>query len=411
MPASVPQHPVAPDEAKAIFSRNFIAVSLINLLVMMAYYLLFVISGPYAIERFNASPSIAGLAAGCMVLGSLAGRFVIGRVIEAIGLRAMLFTGIVVYIASIALYHTAFSLPLFIAIRLLSGVGTGVIGTVTGAVIALIVPPRQLGLGISYFSLSTILALAFGPFCGIFLMQRVSFTALFLLCLVFGLISLFAAFTVTMPASAKSRAQETAALGTEKSSAFDLSSYLDYRVVPISVIVLLTALCYANVQAFMPFLAKETGLNGPASLFFLVYAAVVLLTRPLTGKIFDKKGEHVVLYPTLAIMALGLLLLSCMNSALGLLLAGALIGAGFGNFQSTSQAVAMKLVPRHRFGHATSTFYIFLDFGIGFGPYLLGLLAPKFGYQGLFLCTAAITLLCLPLYFFLHGRKKARIEV
>ncbi len=391
----------APDGARAIFSRNFIAVSLINLLVMMAYYLLFVISGPYAIERFNASPSIAGLAAGCMVLGSLAGRFAIGRVVDAIGLRAVLFAGIAIYIASIALYHTAFSLPLFIAIRLLSGVGTGVIGTVTGAVIALIVPARQLGLGISYFSLSTILALAFGPFCGILLMQRVSFTALFLICLVFGLISLFAAFAVTMPASAKSRAPET-----EKSPAFDLKSYIDHRVVPISVIVLLTALCYANVQAFMPFLAKETGQNDPASLFFLVYAVVVLLTRPLTGKVFDSRGEHVVLYPTLALMALGLLLLSQMDSSISLLLAGALIGAGFGNFQSTSQAVAMKLVPLHRFGHASSTFYIFLDFGIGFGPYLLGLLAPKFGYRGLFFCTAAITLLCLPLYFLLHGRKK-----
>ena len=81
---------------KNIFTVTFLAASLINLFVMAAYYLLFVISTPYAEAKFNASPSMAGLVAGFMVLGCLAGRFDCGRLIEDIRIKKVLFGGLII---------------------------------------------------------------------------------------------------------------------------------------------------------------------------------------------------------------------------------------------------------------------------------------------------------------------------
>ena len=90
------------------------------------------------------------------------------------------------------------------------------------------------------------------------------------------------------------------------------------------------------------------------------------------------------------------------------LLGAALIGLGFGNFQSVAQTIAIKLTPPHRMGMATSTFFIMLDLGIGFGPFLLGFMVPEYGYRGLYLSMVPLILASVFIYYFLHGKKERR---
>lgn len=388
----------APMEQGGIFNRNFLVVALVNLFTMIAYYLLFVISSPYALERFHTSPSTAGLVAGLMVIGCLAGRFVTGRLLGLIGLRKTLFGGILLYAGSIALYLVTDTLPLLFLVRFLSGVGVGCIGTVTGTTVAYVVPEAQRGLGISYFSMSTALALALGPFLGIVLLRVCSYETLFLLCLALGCCNALFALGLSGDALPHARGRAGATL-------FMLRSYIDYRVIPFGLVVMIICLSWGNIQAFIAFHAGERGLAASASLFFLVYAAVILATRPVTGRIFDRRGENVILYPALLLMICGLMVLAEAHSGWTVLFAGLLLGAGFGNFQSTGQAVALTLVPRRRFGQATSTFFIFFDLGIGLGPYLFGFLVPVAGYGGLYLAAAASVALSMPLYYLAHGRK------
>ena len=498
-----------------IFTKNFIALALINLLIMMAYYLLFVISGPYALDHFQVSPSTAGLVAGMMVLGCLVGRFVTGHFIAKTGCRRVLFIGIGIYTLSMACYFVAHTLPLFMLVRFVSGVGVGCIGTATGTIIACIVPPEKRGLGISYFSLSSILALALGPFLGLALRQALSYESMFLICTLTGLGSLLVAFTlphialaltqeqgqtqggeapacnphdfkmenasnphssnlhstsqhgISQQAGAQSylkigfkdtqtagqqanqeagqeagqeanqpagqhanqpagqqagqhagqqagqhagqqagqhAGQQAGPFSPSKSSLFKLSNYIDYCVLPFSTVVLLTGVCYSTVQAFISSFASQNNLVGAASFFFLVYAVVVLLSRPFTGRVFDQRGENIIVYPALVLMGFGFLLLSQASSGWMMLLAGGLLGAGFGNFQSIAQALVLKMVPRYRFGQATSTFFIFLDLGIGLGPYLFGFIVPFVGYSGVYLLSAGVAFVAIPFYVLMHGK-------
>ena len=370
---------------REICNRNFNVVTLINLLVMTAYYLIFVTSTTYARQAYAVSLSTAGFTAGIMVIGCLAGRFVTGNLLSFFGCRSILCAGLLLYTASIASFFLADSLPLLFIQRLLAGIGVGIIGTATGTIVAYVVPQQHHGFGISLFSMSTALALALGPFLGITLMRINVGIALGCLAIFFGL--------GTLPAMQR-----------RHRPLFSLNSYIDPRVVRFSFVALVTCLGYGCVQAFMTSFAAERGLSGPASLFFLLYALAALATRPITGRLYDTRGENVIFFPIFLLTALSLVLLAYAEHGWMLLLSGFILGVGFGNFQSVGQAVSLSLVSRSRFAQATTTFFIFFDFGIGLGPYLFGFLVPIVGYNGMYLALSGTVLCALVIYYILHGK-------
>ncbi|MBO1914617.1 hypothetical protein J4G37_58565, partial [Microvirga sp. 3-52] len=61
--------------------------------------------------------------------------------------------------------------------------------------------------------------------------------------------------------------------------------------------------------------------------------------------------------------------------------------------------------PPHRMGLANSTYFIFLELGLGLGPFILGYLVPLIGYSGLYLSMVALIVLMIPIYYLLHGKK------
>lgn len=186
---------------------------------------------------------------------------------------------------------------------------------------------------------------------------------------------------------------------------FELNSYIDPRVVRFAVVPLIVFLGYGCIQAFMAMYAAERGLQAAASVFFLVYAVAALVSRPISGSTMDSNGENIVIYPLFVLTAIGLLLLANADSSAMLLLAGVFVGLGYGNFQSIGQAVSLSMVTPSRFAQATSTFFIFMDFGIGLGPYIFGFLVPHTGFEGMFYALTITLAAAMVLYHFLHGRR------
>ncbi len=186
---------------------------------------------------------------------------------------------------------------------------------------------------------------------------------------------------------------------------FQLSDFLEFKAIPISIIILVIGFSYSGILTFIPLYAKQIHLVEAASFYFLVYAVTVFISRPAFGRLLDVKGANFVVYPSLFIYAIGMLLFSQANHGITLLLAGVIIGLGYGNFISSAQAISIKGLPPHRLGLATSTFFMFVDLGFGVGPYVLGSLVPFTGYRGLYLIMAVMILATIPLYYFLYGRK------
>jgi MFS family permease len=52
---------------------------------------------------------------------------------------------------------------------------------------------------------------------------------------------------------------------------------------------------------------------------------------------------------------------------------------------------------------------MFYDIGHGIGPVTAGFLIPHIGYRGMYSVMALISLSCILFYYFLHGKKAARL--
>ena len=374
----------------AICRGSFLVVTCINMLLMTDYYLIFVTGTAHVQKTFGTSLSTAGLTSGIMVIGCLVGRFITGNQLSTFGGKPCLLTGLLLFTASIGGLFMVDSLPMLFVQRFVAGFGVGVAGTATGAIVAYVVPVRFHGLGIGLFTMSAALALALGPFLGIGLSLCYGYHTLMLLNAGISLLCLISfCFLRNLPP-----------MRHPARPVFSLYSYIDPRVVRFSLVALAVCPSYGCIQAFLPSFAAEHGLTSTASIFFLCYAGAALLTRPHSGRLFDRHGEHVILYPALLLTALALYVLSRAESAAVLLGAGLLLGVGFANFQSVGQAVSLSLVSRSRYAQATTTFYIFFDLGIGLGPYIFGHLIPSMGYSGMYL---ALVLASIGIYRLVHG--------
>ncbi|MBQ0140538.1 MAG: MFS transporter [Kurthia sp.] len=386
---------------KKLWTKDFITVSIINFTITLIFFLLMVTIAAYAVKEFNASASTAGFVSSIFIIGSLFGRLGGGNFISKHGSKKTLFIGLLFFFITTALYFVAFNLPLLMIVRLFQGVALGLASTATGTIVAQILPPARRGEGIGYYSLSAILATAIGPFVGIILTQSFEdFRIIFLVDTVLAIICFFLYFLVQVaPMTIKSVAM------TEKKG-FHLSNFIELKAVPISFIALLIGFSYSGVMSFMTFYSEEINLEKIGSYFFIIYAIVILATRPFTGKLLDNKGANIVVYPCLVLFAIGMFAFSNASNSITFIIAAALIGIGYGNFNSVAQAVAIKVTPNERLGLATATYFILYDLGLGIGPYILGLFVPAMGYQGIFQSMVYVIIISLVLYFFLHGRKE-----
>lgn len=382
-----------------LWTREFIFISTVNFFLTLVFFLLIVTIAVYAVNEFDASTSEAGLVTGIAIIGTMTGRIIIGRLIENIGRRRTLIIGLILFVLTTLLYFVNLGLPFLMFTRFVHGMTLGMASTAAGTIVAQIIPMTRKGEGIGYFSMSSTLATAIGPFIGLFMSQHTSFEMIFALCVAFGVVSLiFAIFTNV--------ASVDYSTNNSKATGFNISGFLEPKALPIAMITLIGAVCYSSILSFINFYAIEIDLVETASFFFVVYAIAVLISRPFTGRLMDNKGANFVMYPAFALLAAGLLLLSTASSSLSFLTSAVLIGFGFGNLQSTTQAIAIKLTPPHRMGLATSTFFIFLDAGLGFGPYLLGFIIPLTGFSLLYVMLGSLALVTSVLYYALHGKKE-----
>lgn len=389
-------------QKEKLFNTGFITITTINFIVFLIYYCFVVITAKFATSELGASPAQAGFAAGIYIIGTLIARLYIGKKLELIGRKQMLRFGAIIYLITTIAYLISTNIIILDTVRFLNGFAYGTISTAANAIVTAYIPKSRNGEGINYYGLSTSLAAAIGPFIGILLLPIVGFKSVIILAIVLSVLVTVACYLFPV--------QNIELTDDHKKllNSWSLNTFIEYKVLFISIVAFLIGLSYSSVLGFLSIYADNLGLSTAGAFFFVVYALIITFTRPFAGQIFDAKGENAVMYPSFIFLAIGLLTLSYTTTSFMLLLSGALIGLGYGTFMSNGQAVCLKLVEPSKVSIALSTYFIGLDLGLGFGPYALGTVHSFLSYSGIYVLCSVLTVAVAILYAIFYKGKDAK---
>lgn len=341
-----------------LWTKDFVIVFIENFLAALSFYLLMIVMSGYSMSKFDSSPGEAGFSASTFILGGLFARLFIGKWIGLIGHKKTLYVGVILTLIIALLYFGVNSVILLLTVRFLHGMAFGITTTATNTNVANVIPTGRKGEGIAYYGLSQILAKAIGPFIGMFISQHGSFSMIFAACAIASAISL-----VVLPFLSSLHKMELTEEQLEEMKGFKFNNFFESKVIPISIVCMFVFMCYSSVVSFLAVYSLGIHLVNSASFFFLVYAAVILISRLVIGQLFDRKGENSIMYPAILIFTIGMILFSPAHHSYTFLLAGALIGLGFGAIQSSTQDISVKITPQHRMGLANSTYFAFSTSG------------------------------------------------
>lgn len=354
-----------------IFTLEFIIVFVFHFILMFSMYTTLVSISGVSMEKYGIGPSLAGFVASVFILGILIGRAVSGNFINKIGIKNVVWGGVAMFFLTYALYFLDFGLTFLIIVRLLNGFATGYISTALNTLATIILPEDRRGEGISYFSLSLVLASSIGPFMSFTIFKDMPFNQMLLIVFIIMAVTTVS-FLFVKTNNSYSKDREVT---------FKL---LDKKAAVMSPGILILGFTQSTIFAFIGTYTLINGYYLAASLYFIVYSIATMLTRPITGRILDYRGPVGLIIATIIFNAIGYYILGGAVNDWMVLISAAVIGLGMGNYQSIAQATCVSLGDKDNIGLSTSTFFISLETGLGFGPLILGAVAAYVGYGSMY---------------------------
>lgn len=385
----------------ALWNRDFVQLCLGSFFLFFTFYTMAATLPVYVLDQMNGTKEQVGFIMTAFIIAAVIMRPLAGRWVDRFGGKKIVVISLALSFAVAALHIGVSSMPVLMLLRFLQGAGFGAATTAMGAVAGEMVPERRRGEGIGYYSLFMSLSMAVGPFVGLTVIGHYSFQTLFVLCAVTSAFSLLFGCGARMP-------KAKPAASASKAASAGIGGWVALKAVPISIAGFFVAFVYSGITTFVSVYANEISLGHIASLFFVSFAVAIVVPRPFTGKIFDRYGPNVIVYPGIVFFALGMVALSQVDSSFLFLAAGVVLGLGYGVLLPSFQTLAIQAASAGRRALATSTFFLLFDLGYGLGSFVLGILASRTHYDTMYLYSSAIVGVAALLYYALHHRKQMK---
>ena len=376
-----------------LVTPTFLISWLVSFSQALLFYLLVTTIALYAVKEFAVGESASGLAASSFVIGATVARIFCGYVVDVLGRRPVLLAASALVVLSCLLYLPVNSFVLLVIVRAMHGFAYAFATTAVMAIAQSVIPASRRAEGTGYFALSTTMATAVGPAIGIFIVQSFDYRTLFIVSLITAVIALIAALMLRAPDVRKPAAR------------FRLSDIAHPAVIPVGVFMMLVGLCYGGIITYLNAYAVQRDVTVGAGIFFVVYAAVIVVMRFILGRVQDRYGDAIVIGIGVVSFVAALLLLTVATENWMVVLAGVLTGLGYGTLMPACQAITVRRVEPERLGTGISTMFLFMDIGLGLGPIFLGMLVTATSYGMMYAVLAGICLLAGLYYVLLRGRR------
>jgi len=370
-----------------LWTKSFILMTVGMFFLFTAFYMLFP-TLPLFIKQMGGNETQVGLAMGAFMLTAVIFRPFVGGLLDRFGRRPFILWGLLLFAVAMYMYNWIAGIGVLMALRILHGMSWAFSTTAILTAVTDMIPSARRGEGMGWFSMSMTLAMAIGPLFGLWVTQNLSYDALFLFAVGLSTAALFLMLGANMPFQPQ--------LVPRRIEFFEKS------VLPITASIFFLFLAYGGIISFVSLFADSIQVNSGT--FFLVYAATLVLIRPIAGKLSDRYGEAFVIVPSLVTTILALIVLSFSTGLFGLLASAVLYGIGFGSAQPALQAATIRIVRPDRAGVANASFSTATDLGIGLGSILLGWVSQNTSYQMLFTISAVSVVFSLLMFTFFVKR-------
>lgn len=367
-----------------LWTKPFILITVGMLFLFTGFYMLLP-TLPLFIKRLGGNEGQVGLVVGVFMLSAVILRPIIGVLLDRFGRRPFILWGLLLFTLAMYMYSWVGGIVVLIGLRIVQGMSWAVSTTAIFTAITDIIPSARRGEGMGWFSTAMTMAMAVGPMFGIWVIKNLSYHALFLFAVGLSAIAFFLMYIVKIPFQPQSHSR--------KIELFEKS------VLPVTVSVFFLNFAYGGISAFVPLLTNSIKVNSGA--FFLVYAATLVLSRPIAGKLSDRQGEKFVILPALVITISALIALSFSTGLLGVLISAVLYGIGFGSASPALQAATIRLARPDRKGIANASLLTATDLGIGLGSIVLGWVSQYTSYQVVFMVSAVSVVFSLLVFTFI----------
>ena len=374
-----------------LWSPAFINYGISSGILYMTQYVL-VADLPIVItSELSGSDLDAGLAMTYFQIGTIVCRLFAGRLIDGFNKRVVLLLSTALFFIIMGLFNFTTSLEAIFVLRGLHGVVFALGTTVMAALAVLVLPPNRKGEGINMFAIFSNVAMVLGPAIGLYALASYGSIALYLFLTIMTGLALVLSNCIPL-------SKELATPKPSTHKGWHISQFIEKRSLPWALMGLFIGFTYSGVLVFIPIELNSMGAGIWGSAFFAIFALMIIISRPLVGKVYARYGSKFIIYPGLGLFILGLFGLGLATTPMAIILTAPLLGLGYGAAQPAFQALAIQSAPIERAGVSTATYFLALDISVGAGSIILALLANALGYQYLYIIAALVMVIALSLY-------------
>jgi MFS family permease len=393
------------DHPRLFTPRFFVMCGFTFTVFLSAFQLL--PTAPFHILALGGSPVASGLFLGFLTYASAFSAPLTGALADRAGSRRILIVSSLAITGFSIAYAVSASYQVMLVLVVVHGVFWSGLLSASAAYLTSMLPERRRAEGVGYWGLSSVAAIAVAPPIG-FWMFRFGWRALCLESAVLNVVMAIIAWSLP------SQAHE-GPLRHGKDPAEDLSKEskelprIEWRVLVLSISLFLYSFGYGGITSFTALYADANGVT-PKGIYLTALAIVILVTRPLAGRLGDRIGYRRVLLPCLALVGIGQACLVLGGTRVWMLTSAVIFGCGFGTAYPVFVAYVMQHVSPQRRGAAFGAILAAFDTGIGTGSTVMGWIIGRYGFASAFGTAAALAALSLP-YFVVVDRVVASADI
>ncbi|MBD5507157.1 MAG: MFS transporter, partial [Lachnospiraceae bacterium] len=244
-----------------------------------------------------------------------------------------------------------------------------------------VLPPNKVGQGVNRFALTISLGMAAGPFIGIQVQNHMSSKTSFIVLFALTAIALICVSFCHIEYPKAERKK------------FVLADAFYKPALPFMFNMMFIMIPFGAVIAYSSIFAQEKGLSAVIPYFYIFLVAGMLISKFSTQKMIDAGKHKVLVVISLIVLLVTMGSYFFMKASVHLLLAGFLLGVGYGILQPLFQSFVTGTTPAPKRGTANATYLLSYDIGIGIGSFVMGMFQESIGLSTGFAVTAAAYLI------------------